>query len=407
MATTAEEAQTLTTEQFELGTSDGCDEPYVFAKADAKCPLDDKERLFRTKNYEPLSLEECYNLCKDTKGCRYFTHGNTNGHDSWGSSQGLRGLCMGCTEAAESEKHEGFTHFFMNPKCKENINIYVGSALPSMLPSILYDADSPSVSPSEILIPAVKGDPHFMTWSGEKYDFHGVCDLVLVHVAGFGEGIGMDIHIRSERMNLWSFVASAVVRIGHEIFEVIGGGKAKFLINGVEGKSKSNEDGISLASTISGFPIHRICESGKGDKFAINLGNNEKIVISTWHSFVSVSFENARSDTFKGSVGLLGSFSGGLKLARDGTTIITGLTEYGQEWQVRDSEPQLFHTIEGPQHPSKCEIPSSTEMRRRLGESGLTMNEAKQACVNVNEDEMNLCIFDVLASNNKFTAGAY
>ena len=223
----------------------------------------------------------------------------------------------------------------------------------------------------------------------------------------FGEGIGMDIHIRTKRMRMWSFVSSVAVRIGQEIFEVTGGGKPKNFTNGVEGKLKSKEGGISLVSTISGFPIHWIYESGKGEKFAINLGNNEKIAIGTWHSFVSVSFENARSETFKGSVGLLGSFSDGSKLARDGTTIISGLNEYGQEWQVRDSEPKLFHTKEGPQYPSKCNIPSSLEMRRRLGKSELTTNDAKNSCINVNKTEMELCIFDVLATNNKFTAGAY
>jgi len=280
-------------------------------------------------------------------------------------------------------------------------------------PSPTKDPKPPSPTkdpkpPSPTKAPAYeKGDPHFMTWAGEAYDFHGVCDLVLVHVAAFGNGLGMDIYIRSKKMKIWSYTASAAVRIGQNIVEVIGGGEAKFLTNGVEEKLKSTEDGISLVSTISEFPIHRIRNIGKGDTFTINLGNNEKIVISTWHLFVSVSFENARSETFEGSAGLLGSFSGGLKLARDGTTTIKDFNEYGQEWQVRASEPQLFHSVEGPQYPSKCEIPSSTEMRRRLGESKLTMNQARKACVNVNEPEINLCIFDVLATNDKFTAGAY
>jgi len=279
---------------------------------------------------------------------------------------------------------------------------------------VVSPTESPVVSPTQDRIGLtrsptgyVKGDPHFMTWAGEAYDFHGVCDMVLLHAGTIGKGIGMEIHVRSNKMKMWSYVSSAAVRIGQDIFEVIGGSESKFLTNGAEEEVKSTEDGISLVSTISGFPIHKIRESRKGDKFAINLGNNEKVLISVWHLFVSVSFENPRSESFQDSVGLLGSFSGGLKLARDGTTIIKDLNEYGKEWQVRNSEPQLFHSIEGPQYPTKCVIPSSEEMRRRLGESELTMNEAKKACDNVNEAERDLCIFDVLATSDKFTAGAY
>jgi len=278
---------------------------------------------------------------------------------------------------------------------------------PSASSTASLTASPPTASTSPTTSPYVKGDPHFMTWAGKTYDFHGVCDLVLVHVERFGKGIGMDIHIRSKKMKMWSFVASVAVCIDKDIFEVIGGKEPKVFTNGIEGKMKNTKDEISLTTTIAGFPVHRINKSKKGEKFAINLGNNEKLVISTWHFFVSVSFENARSETFGDSVGLLGSFSGGMKLARDGTTIITDLNEYGQEWQVRDSEPHLFHSIEGPQYPLKCDIPSSTEMRHRLEESKLTTNEARKACDNVNQYELNLCIFDVLATNNKSTAGAY
>lgn len=35
------------------------------------------------------------------------------------------------------------------------------------------------------------------TFSGEFYDFHHGCDLVLVTAPAFAEGLGMDIHIRT------------------------------------------------------------------------------------------------------------------------------------------------------------------------------------------------------------------
>jgi hypothetical protein len=42
-----------------------------------------------------------------------------------------------------------------------------------------------------------QGDPHFKTWRGQHFDFHGECDLVLLHSSEFGSGLGLDIHIRT------------------------------------------------------------------------------------------------------------------------------------------------------------------------------------------------------------------
>ena len=138
--------------------------------------------------------------------------------------------------------------------------------------------------------------------------------------------------------------------------------------------------------------------------------DDENIVIGSWHLLVRVSFKNMRNGDFKDSTGLMGSFPGGIKLARDNSTIIEDHNMFGQEWQVLDSEPKLFNNIEGPQHPSKCKTFSLLEMRRRLGESKLTFNEVEKICNKanlLNEAEVDLCIFDVLATNNKFTAEAY
>lgn len=249
------------------------------------------------------------------------------------------------------------------------------------------------------------GDPHFKTWSGERYDFHGLCDLVLLKNEEFGNGLGMDVHIRTSKMKFWSYVSSAAIKIGKDVFEISGGTDGKILVNGVE---KSIEDGhMDVLSELSGFPIY-VTGQGKGKReFEIHLGGDEKIKVSTWHSFVRVDFEEATEDNFGSSTGLMGSFQTGERLGRDGSNKVADLNEFGSEWQVGDSEPKLFHNTEGPQFPTKCEIPTSAEMRRRLGESKVTLEEAKNACVGANKDEVELCIFDVLATGNKSTSGAY
>ena len=88
-------------------------------------------------------------------------------------------------------------------------------------------------------------------------------------------------------------------------------------------------------------------------------------------------------------------------------TVIEDLNEFGQEWQVLSAEPKLFHNLEGPQHPQRCTIPVSKDMRRRLRESSISQEEAETACARVDESNRDLCVFDVLATNDLGVAGAY
>lgn len=250
---------------------------------------------------------------------------------------------------------------------------------------------------------AVAGDPHFRTWSGEPYDFHGVCDLVLLKNSEFDGGLGMDIHIRSKKMkSMFSYVDSASMRIGDDTLEVRGGKEGGFWLNGEQGAN------IDTTVSLSGkFLVEIEDQSEKSRQFSINLGGNEAIVITTWNAMVRVSINQASSDHFGTSVGLMGAFSTGEKLGRDGMTNIDDFNLFGQEWQVLPTEAKLFHEIGGVQSPSRCEIPSAFEMRRRLGNASITVEEAKMACSRVNPTEYEMCIFDVMASNDKDFAGAY
>jgi hypothetical protein len=247
--------------------------------------------------------------------------------------------------------------------------------------------------------PTVYGDPHFKTWSGESYDFHGICDLVLLKNAQF-DGVGMDIHIRSKRMvERFSYVDGASVRIGDDTLEVKGGKNGGFWING---EQRAEE------AVLSGkFPVAIKKVNDKSSEVTIKLGGTEAIVITTWNAMVRVSISHASSEHFGTSVGMMGAFPAGEKLGRDGV-IIDDFDKFGQEWQVLTTEPKLFHEIANAVlSPARCEIPNRSEMRRRLGAASLTVEEAKMACSRVNPDEFDLCIFDVMASNDKDLAGAY
>merc|ERR1711865_1300841 len=107
--------------------------------------------------------------------------------------------------------------------------------------------------------------------------------------------------------------------------------------------------------------------------------------------------------------GLMGSYPEGTMLGRDGRTSLVDLNKFGQEWQVLSSESKLFHEVDGPQHPSKCDVAGKTEMRRRLALSDISREEAEIACSRaaVGEEEFDLCVFDVMAIGDKSAAGAY
>jgi hypothetical protein len=244
------------------------------------------------------------------------------------------------------------------------------------------------------------GDPHFKTWNGKQFDFHGVCDLVLVSNPEFGNGIGLDVHIRTRKTRQWSYVDSAAARIGDDILEVRGGKNNTFWINGVQGNINTDE------MVVANYDIKYQNISEKSKKFVVDLGDGEGIIFKTWNSFVSVQIENPKHENFVGSVGLMGSFPKGLKIDRT-NSIVEDFNVFGKEWQVLSTEQKLFHNIEDPQHPQKCEIPSSVEMRRRLAASLVTFDEAEKACVGADSDNKELCIFDIMATNDLSSAGVY
>merc|ERR1719491_2267566 len=135
--------------------------------------------------------------------------------------------------------------------------------------------------------PTVYGDPHFKTWSGESYDFHGICDLVLLKNAQF-DGVGMDIHIRSKKMQeRFSYVDGASVRIGDDTLEVKGGEEGGYWINGERGADIYNDEEVAVLSGKFTVAIKKV--NDKSREVTINLGGNEATVITTWNAMVRVS----------------------------------------------------------------------------------------------------------------------
>ena len=244
--------------------------------------------------------------------------------------------------------------------------------------------------------------------------------MVMLSNPEFDNNKGMDVHIRSKIRFSWSYVESAILKIGEDTLEIMGGDMRRYWINRVFGSS-----GKEFPTKIGGYTVDYVKNDRGPSKqriYTVDLGNGEKVVLRTYKDFVSVDLMAVGDgDSFPDSVGLMGSYTTGNKLARDGETILNDPIAFGQEWQVLEDEPKLFHSLEGPQQPfQQCEMPAMRRLnkgKKRLGQpevidmqpTGIVITHAaaEAACAHAPGEDRDVCIFDVLATNDVEMAGAY
>jgi hypothetical protein len=222
--------------------------------------------------------------------------------------------------------------------------------------------------------------------------------LIFLDVPTFGGGVGLTIHIRTKIRYDYSYIASAAVRIGPEdTLQVASFGD--YLVNGVV----QAELPIRLADS---YPVTYKRLSDKEHQFEIQLNEQEHIVLTAFKDMVNIKMEDATYASFGLSKGLMGTFGTGTRMARNGTLEFSKDDPNGfvEDWQVRDTDPQLFQSISGPQYPDRCILPNPDEpkearrRRRRLGDSEVTKDAATKACAHW--DNQDACIFDVMATGD-------
>jgi hypothetical protein len=233
-------------------------------------------------------------------------------------------------------------------------------------------------------------------WNHHKFSYHGSCDLLLLHQDKF-RGVQLDIHVRTKHRGQFSYVASTAIRIGQDVFEVVG----KDVVYYVNGEANP-----AMPNALYLFMITHVKESDTRQTFTIDLGNSQ-ISIKTWYDFLSVSIENAQDGDFSNSVGLMGTYPTGEMIDREGN-LVSDYAAFAESWQVRDTDDVLFQSMQMPQYPQKCVMPitTRTKQRRRLGES-ISDDAAAQACAHVAKDDFDFCVFDVITTNDLAAAGAY
>lgn len=216
-----------------------------------------------------------------------------------------------------------------------------------------------------------QGDPHFTMWDGTHYSYHGACDMIFVHSSppssfmGRDDGLGSwRIHVRTEIVQDWSRIASAAIQIGEDILEVVVDGSHYW--NGIHAPIEDAPTALA-----NNFPLQAVakCRGKKlvetgcrayNYRYEINLGQGTVVTISAFKGFVNVQVSSPAPD--HNFAGLMGTSGRSGMVDREGGQLTDPLT-MGSSWQVRDTDPMIFHTIEGPQYPEPCNLPEKNAWR--------------------------------------------
>jgi hypothetical protein len=257
-------------------------------------------------------------------------------------------------------------------------------------------------------------DPHFRTLHGTMFSYHGQCDLVMAQSSIFASGLGLDVHARTEIVEDWSLVSNAAVRIGSDVFELSNDGIHYF--NGVPdvkmpvvmgGQFLLTKEVYEMRAGSGRWQLAGHDSNGNQRKiYTIHLDKGERITITKRWRLISIKVDTEVEDT----IGMLGSHMKEGFIGRDGTTILDNANRMGDEWQVTNTEPMLFHDMNhSPQYPEKCQLPSVQVInrQRRLRQSGERMLIAEEACAEVIGPMHPFCVEDVLLTGNVDYAEGY
>ncbi len=252
-------------------------------------------------------------------------------------------------------------------------------------------------------------DPHFVPFRAPPYSFHGQCDLVMLTSKEFASRLGIDIHIRTTRIDKrtlgYSYISGTAVKIGPDVLEIQQDGSS--LMNGedflIEDKAVGKFAGpFDITKRYMGkLKVVLVYD------LDLNNGRSIQIRFNRKNRMMFVDVHGRFPDD---TVGLLGTPNNDKMIARDGKTDLRGAwNTMGEDWQVRMGEPKLFEVRDHyPQHPVGCLYHQSrniknSHLRRRLMDGGalVSLKDAERACAPLSgPTKKQFCIDDVLATND-------
>ena len=278
-------------------------------------------------------------------------------------------------------------------------------------------------------------DPHFKLMNGNYMSYHGQCDILLSRIESFASGLGLEVHIRTTRVDrsvnmAYSYISGAAVRIGSDVLEVLESGM--LLINGDAATAQlvNEEEGRGNAAVadhrsllISGYKIK---SSAKGSHRRIfihdlDLGNSNHVQIRA-NTLTGMLTVDLVGEAFGNSEGLI-SGKNVADTAEDAdnweNTLLGVVGEdglmadrstgywnsYAESWQIKGDDNKLFHdTNRHPQYPVGCVYHTNKNLRgRRLidsGESVVSLEVAKNMCAGKVAKKREYCIFDIMATGD-------
>jgi hypothetical protein len=212
------------------------------------------------------------------------------------------------------------------------------------------------------------------------------------------------VHVRTTRKLDFSYISGVAMKVGESIIEVTP--DAKVYYNG------SSMFDYSTFSTLSGLPFI-LTKEEKGTKkqimsYSFDLGHGRIIDIQA-NIKRAMMFVQTKGYFPDGTHGMLGSPGKNEMISRDGRLLISEIdvNAYGESWQVKDTDVQLFKELHGPQYPQKClyeDAPGATAQqlrgRRKLMAKKVvvTREEARKACASVSSAvKRELCMEDTVA----------
>jgi hypothetical protein len=263
------------------------------------------------------------------------------------------------------------------------------------------------------------GDPHFVMWNQKHFSFHGQCDLVFYSNSKFASGAGMIIQLRTEIRDHWSFIRSMAIRVGDQTFEIEkkDGPGMNFYYNGkAVGQPISTLAGYQVLKAevvdkewcgkrCSMFEVYRIDFKGHGHlEFhgwtnpILHMDLSSETLCTSGPCNISALGNGF--PFYHGSVGLVGNYQVSGFVARNGT-LLESANVFGQNWQVLDTEPMLFHKERHPQYPEPCIMPKRSA--RRITNQEIR-NMAQTVCSHLSDSLLDMCIFDVEATGDEIMA---
>jgi len=259
------------------------------------------------------------------------------------------------------------------------------------------------------------GDPHIKPFGGERYYFMGECDSVL-HASR-----DLDVHIRTTIKDNYSYIEASAIRVGNSVVEMSTANPQDFFINGQDFTTDDLPLEIEGKYTLQeGAAVKK----GLGTNYQLAVGALN-VNIRVMKFIMGVEMYGIHEAFEEGTAGLMGQFPHGTLLGRDGTTVFEHdgvfrsvrevdepvCNAIGQEWQVRDTDPQLFREIRRPVWPHQCRFPAETTISdvRRLTAS-VDVETAAKVCAEVHKKDsadFEFCIMDVIAMDDVDAAYAW